>query len=364
MTWFPLLIAGIVIVAMYCTSRDVPKLWQGHVRTAPSGKAYLWECQRSRNGAPTLSRIGVPATIPYDFVLEEEKWSHMMTKTLGLCTEFQTMDEAFDKAVYIISDDVRFQQKLGMDASLHMLFLKMFINGAKTIQATKDHLVVTLKKACENLPQDQANLFCDSLHEIKQRLSAVTQGFDRQPRHPIYKALLLLFRSLHFIFFAVAGVTALLIAIMRYELVDSVPMMLTAVQLGAIITIGTLIAIRLLFGHSSYGHSMVLNLILLSSWGSMLAAGAVVYFINCAYDPSPAEIHQEPVISKRISHGKRSTSYYIRAANWHNPSETISMQVSSGLYDQIQVGRPVRIFAHAGKLQMEWIEHVDLVPIR
>ncbi len=112
------------------------------------------------------------------------------------------------------------------------------------------------------------------------------------------------------------------------------------------------VGIALLFYQSmdSSGRRLQSSLAL-GAFGGVLAYGAGAY-LDSLSTGHPDRSYVVTVEDKRVSHG-RSTTYYLQVPPWGDrPADEVS--VSSGLYDQVQVGSNVCIDRYGGDLRLAW----------
>ncbi len=78
------------------------------------------------------------------------------------------------------------------------------------------------------------------------------------------------------------------------------------------------------------------------------------YGINCVYDNSKPIVYEAKVVSKRISHSRRHTSYYIKVEPWGHHYDREEISVSSGQYSRIDSGQTVSIDYKEGVFNIPW----------
>lgn len=81
---------------------------------------------------------------------------------------------------------------------------------------------------------------------------------------------------------------------------------------------------------------------------------AGTYAANCAYDYSEPTYFQTEVLSKRISKGRRSTSYYIEVAPWGHHYDKEEISVPRVQYQELEVGNSVHIHLKKGLFNIPW----------
>lgn len=81
---------------------------------------------------------------------------------------------------------------------------------------------------------------------------------------------------------------------------------------------------------------------------------AVTYGINCVYDYSDPEVYDAGVIGKRVSHGRKHTSYYVQVTPWGHHYDSEEIKVSRDQYDELQEGDAIKIDRKQGLLNIPW----------
>jgi hypothetical protein len=81
--------------------------------------------------------------------------------------------------------------------------------------------------------------------------------------------------------------------------------------------------------------------------------GAVVLG-NAELDRAPGEEYRVAVLGRHVSHGSKSTSYYLRLAPWGPRSEARDVSVSRALYNRTPSGGVVCVHRGPGALDISW----------
>jgi hypothetical protein len=81
---------------------------------------------------------------------------------------------------------------------------------------------------------------------------------------------------------------------------------------------------------------------------------AGTYAANCTYDYSKPTIFSTEVLGKRISRGKKHTSYYIKVAPWGHHLDEEEIKVASEQYDELDKGDDIHIDLKKGLFNIPW----------
>jgi hypothetical protein len=80
----------------------------------------------------------------------------------------------------------------------------------------------------------------------------------------------------------------------------------------------------------------------------------LVLFLNCRLDHSVPAIHRAEVLSRRISRGRRSTTYYLTVRPWIDGDYSREVTVPGSTYGWHREGSTVLIGVRPGALSMPW----------
>jgi hypothetical protein len=81
---------------------------------------------------------------------------------------------------------------------------------------------------------------------------------------------------------------------------------------------------------------------------------AGTYAANCTYDYSSPKIYKSEVLKKRISRGRRSTTYYVEVAPWGHHLDKEEVTVSRLQYEELNIGEKIAIDLKEGLLGIPW----------
>jgi hypothetical protein len=95
------------------------------------------------------------------------------------------------------------------------------------------------------------------------------------------------------------------------------------------------------------------SVMLLFVAGMAISYGVVV-FSNCQLDHSMPAIHRAEVLSRRISRGRRSTTYYLTVRPWIDGDYPREISVPGSTYGWHEEGSTVLIGVRGGALSMPW----------
>jgi hypothetical protein len=78
------------------------------------------------------------------------------------------------------------------------------------------------------------------------------------------------------------------------------------------------------------------------------------YGANCVYDVSEPSVYNAEVVGKRISKGRRSTTYHVKVTPWGHHYDREEISVPSSQYNEIRIGQTVKIDLKKGLFNIPW----------
>ncbi|GAB0155409.1 hypothetical protein CHRYSEOSP005_06700 [Chryseobacterium sp. Alg-005] len=81
---------------------------------------------------------------------------------------------------------------------------------------------------------------------------------------------------------------------------------------------------------------------------------AGTYAINCTFDNSKPQVYKTTILSKRISEGRRSTSYLVEITPWGNRSEKEEISISKTQFGKLYVGDHINVDIKKGLFNIPW----------
>jgi len=76
--------------------------------------------------------------------------------------------------------------------------------------------------------------------------------------------------------------------------------------------------------------------------------------INCDFDRAQPKIYRVKVIDHHVSHGSKSTSYYITIDGWREGYSSEDIDVTSSFYDSVSIGSMVNVNLKPGTINVPW----------
>lgn len=331
---------------------------------------YEYKIERGDKGI-TGFKIGIEAYGDYDFALKRESKFDFWCKKLGLVVEHQVGTDEFDKEIYIISDDPKFCQALSSNVKMLNDVLKLFRSGTadfcrlKEMRYNNEKLWLSYKVEPgfnEKSITKLAATVAPRLLLVAAALIKAGQEVEKQRRDPfVIKAAIILAVStglainggLHLLRLRGNGPPITL---------DISTMVWHSVLLGLMIVTFLVAAIFYMLGRSSRTHLVLIEVVLIGTFGAIATCFVELRDMNIDFDRSIPAIHSVTTINKYVSTGRRrpNTYYlYVEDWNWTKQQETIKLNVNYSVYKRISIGDRVRIIERPGFLGYRWIEQID-----
>lgn len=124
-------------------------------------------------------------------------------------------------------------------------------------------------------------------------------------------------------------------------------------------------AIVFLLGGSSRAHLVLLEVLLVGSWGFVLSGHALAREANLAFDGRPPRlVHVSGIdtehVVRRGKRGRRTHRYYVHVDDWRaSGAPTLRLEIDSATYGRLPDGGDATLYVRPGALGFEWIERIE-----
>lgn len=329
---------------------------------------YEYKIERGENNIVGF-KIGIEAYGDYDFVLKRESRFDRWCKKLGVVIEHQVGTDEFDKEIYIISDDPQFCQALSSNIKILNDVLKLFRSGVadfchlKEMRYNNEQLWLSYKV---DPGFDEASIkwlaatVAPRLVLVAAALIKAGQEVDKQRRDPfVIKAAIILAISTGLVING--GLQILWIRGGGPPItLDISALLWHSVLLGLTIVALLIAATFYIIGRSSRTHLVLIEIVLVGTFGAMATCFVELRDLNIDSDRSVPAMHVVTSVDKYVSSGRRrSTSYYLYVEDWTKQQATIKLKVGYSIYNSISIGDRVRIMERSGFFGYRWIDKID-----
>lgn len=367
--WFVFGFFSLSSFAAFVLYRRLTQGWTG-IPSVVHGVRYEYQIMRnSQTDREFALRIGVAAPSGYDFSLKPEKWRDRFSKWIGFSVEFQTGDQAFDRDVYIVSNDRRLYSTFTTNADLRAGILRIFKIAASRSAVLREvrcgagrlwmHYKIKRKINHAKIPV-LAERVVPALIDLSSKLGAVRSAHGRGMRDPfVIPAAVILAISTALAIHGFAHVFRIVFIPVPFT-VNPEPLVVWA-SYGAIVVVGLLVlAIIGFLGRSARAHVVLMDILLVGTVGALLTCFVALRDLNMEWDTSVANYYEVDAVSKRVSKSRRRTSYYVTIKGWSNPNDVREIEVSSSLYNVTNAGMKMSLVQKPGYLGVPWV--ADMYP--
>jgi hypothetical protein len=321
-------------------------------------------------GRVAAVRAGVSVPKGYRFELKRESAGDRFFKWLGLSVEYQFGQDGFDKLVYVASNDDHLFNRLANSPALRAAAVDLFQTATpkhrlRGVFCSHGQLWVDLRNGNRLFGEDTdagelssiAERFLPHLEQMAKSLREVvpTTGAPETRDRFLFRAIALLSVSSGL---AANGVVQLLRTSLQSDAftIDTRELWTYATVLGALVVGSLLVAKVLLLGRSARAHLVLMELVLVGSFGAVMTSWVELRDINMELDTGAAVVREAPIVERYISRSsKGGTRYYVKIADWSShDGDTRSIQVSSSFYGRTSVGRALLIDEYPGRLGIRW----------
>jgi hypothetical protein len=362
--WF---LFGFVTLAAACVSSLIWRRtvsWSGETENA-QGIPFEYEASTTKKKV-RLIRVGVPCGPGFSLSLKPEGSMDRASKAIGLTKECQTGDAAFDDAIYVLSDDLVFHRMLQLDQKLRANVLRLVeicdvVGRLKAIHVHKGRIWVVVDP--DTTDRDKAK---DAGRDIVPALNHLAQDFAERPgaardeRDPFpFRAACVLGISTGLAINGGIGLVRAYPGDFPYMLNALAPLPF-AVALGFAGIIGLIVCALWFMGRSSRTHLVLIELLLVGTFGAIASAYMELRDYNMEYDANPPNVHQATVTETwetytRRRRGGKTRHCHVALLGWPSETATTRREMSCGFYARVHVGTRLDIQLRTGALGWPWI---------
>jgi hypothetical protein len=363
--WF---LFGFITLTAACISSLLWRLkvsWHGSDERA-GGIAFEYDVTTYKSRV-SLIRVGVACEKAFTFTLKPEGTFDRFSKAIGLTKECQTGNAAFDDTIYVLSDDLALHRMLQLDANLRDNIMRLVevcnTDGKlKSINAHNGRLWVVVDPVTRD--KTEAKTVAGGIAPALDHLAgafATKGGTVRDDRDPFpFRAACVLAVSTGL---AINGAVEL-----ARMIPGDFPFMrdTLAPAPGALILGVTGILVLIVFalwfmGRSARTHLVLIELLLVGSFGAVTTAYAELRDFNMEYDRHPIEVAHASVAGTydtytRRRRGGKTRHCHVRMIGWPVADRETEREMSCGFADRLHSGTMLDVRQHAGALGWPWIE--------
>jgi hypothetical protein len=116
-------------------------------------------------------------------------------------------------------------------------------------------------------------------------------------------------------------------------------------------------------GSTARTHLVLIELVLVGSFGAFTTAWVGRHDINIEWDREPATVYTAKVLGKHcVGRRQGNCTYYLLTDGWPGRDFGEEIKVSSDVYSDIAIGKNIRIRQKPGYLGYRWVEDISAAP--
>lgn len=364
--WFIAVLTALAVITGLAFQHKLRPTWSG-LRWSGGGEGAEYAIKR-RKGKLVDVRFGLKTPLKLQFTLCPEKWYDRLAKLLTLSAEYQVGDDAFDRAVYILSESETVCRVMLADAHLRAELMELINVPRGKLRVTHVHanagkLRVRMKPSFETVSDEDVQYaigeIAPVLRTVEKRIRAVlkTRPVDRDRSFPVAAAFAAISLG-----FAVNGVVALVVFAftnqLEVSLLDHQSLLRDAAMATAAVIGGLVLASRLLLGRTSRGHLVLAELVTFGLLGAFATAWVELRELNMGFDHAAPIERSVQVVGQDAQPRKSGMTYRIALRDWTGSEDARSFEVPESLYRRIEIGQSIRLSEHPGYLGYRWIDNM------
>ena len=324
------------------------------------GRRY--ECRYfpgSKNSPPSFT-ISVFCSSPISFSMTKEGGVERFSKNIGLTSEIQTGDPAFDSTFFINSDGAMSAlQNYFYNVEVRETIRAVFTCGMtmKNLSFTADRVNAVISpfspEETSQLPVEMILGKLDLLiSEMAPLKAQPTSGLFKKYSRAVPVIVTVIILNIIAVSVLVAGMNLykpLRLAFTIKSFQYSIPAVLFFLYL----------AFHMVKGCSS-SHTIFIPLAIFSLTGFLAGGVSLMIFLNGYLDCSPVGDHRVTVMDKYYTTHKGNRKYYVKFSSWKTTGETDKISVNRTVYYAIDTSDKILVKARSGYFGQEWL--VDVRP--
>jgi hypothetical protein len=364
--WFVFGFFTLISFSIYFGYKRINAAWRG-IKGSSGGISFQYKVLRSKYGITGLL-IGIAGPVGYDYAFKKETSIDRFFKFIGLSNEHQIGNMEFDDLVYVVSDNLQLHRQVSSNTKIADAVIKIFKSDekysckVKEIRNNSGRIWVrckTNKSFDEGNVLDQSSEIAGLLNIIANEIEQIPQLSNSRWRDPfVIKAAIILALSTGL---AINGLVHLMRLIWTNVpfTIDSNQLFIDSLYWGIGLIFSYIIISVMVLGRSARTHLVMIELLLIGTFGSVATSFAELRDINIELDESVAEEYQVKALDKRINRGRRKKYYYLYLSDWNKEEKWKKVKVSRGMYHAVSIGDDVVITQKRGYLNYRWVESLE-----
>jgi hypothetical protein len=373
--WFGFGLITLLVGFFFSMHSRTRARWSGQerdLRIHPNHWKYQYQ-EVKHKGRLQKVRIGVDAPRGFHFTARQEDSRDVFFKRLGVCSEIQLHDEQFDSDVYLESDAKGVGTLLSESKELRDTLVEILryahsndLRGMR-VRCAYERLWLEFTPKQESELKSATQELVPLLHRLREGLlnSRLTGRLLDDPF--IWRAALMLSISTASAILGCYGLVRALAG--RTDILDSWHLFYSSAIVGLVVTGLFVVAVLQLLGRSSRTHLVLIEGVLVGTFGFVLSMFALAREANITFDvqrPQLQALHDIRV-EHRITSGRRGRKnhhYYLHTPDWRpeHVGEPLKLEIDRDDYVLLEGKTEAIVFLRAGALGYQWIERVAPTP--
>lgn len=364
--WFAFGIITLISFSVFFGYRRFRASWKG-VAAVTDGVSWQYKLLRSKYGIRG-ALIGIEGPKGYEFSFKQERWYDRLCKAIGLSAEHQVGNAEFDELVYIVSDDNHLHRQVSVNPAIVDAVLRIFrlddehLSKVKALRCGSGRLWLEIGARSGFDEGNVARLgpeIVPLMRKISDALGSAPVRAGSKWRDPfVMKAAVILAISTGLAVNGGVHLARLLWTKIPFT-IDSNALLMNAAVIGVFVTGALVVATLFLLGRSARTHLVLIEILLVGSFGATATAFTELRDANIELDQSAAVTYQARTLDKRINRGRRSSSYYLYLEDWNREEPRRKIEVSSSFYHQVAVGEQLVVHQKPGHFKYRWVEALE-----
>ena len=331
-----------------------------------NGTAFSVRYYPGSKNSPSSLTIRLSIACPADLTIRREAWYDRIARRIGLVSELQTGDSAFDRSYFLDTDRSDIILPYLADERKRRAIDALFNFGhpARKIVFEKTGLRLVLAP----FPEDAIAAFplkqcLDEIQNLSGEMSAAgyAASFDRKlfpgGRGPVHKGGLK-FIYIFQIFLIPGGIFTFAYGMGVHEPLGH-SLILNALLLSAgVLLLYLLIVFSWIRGRSSsHRHYLIILILSLAGFPLALVGGALT--TNGALDQGAEMSHRVRISKLYYSQNKNSRTYYVAFPSWQQTDQIENISIPYNLYRVVRPAGEIIIKTKPGYWREEWIVGIE-----
>lgn len=363
--WFVFGIITLLGFSIYGAYKRINASWSGAWGDL-NGTPFRYKLLTGQYGAVGLM-VGVEGVDGYDYTFKKETIVDRFFKFIRLSDEHQTGHKEFDDLIYVVSDNSQLHDQLSANMAIRNAVIELFTLGealhceVREVRNNSGKLWVKYKgnSGCDKGKlRESSSKIAAVLKKLKDEIEYIPQTSISQWNDPfVVCAAVILAISTGLAINGFFHAVRISWGDMPFT-VDSFKLFTESLYWGAGIIVMLIVAVLILLGRSARAHLVMIELLLVGSFGAVSTSFAELRDMNMELDNSVVSRYEAETLDKKIRDRRGSKTYYLYLNDWNKERRYRKVSVSSDFYESISIGDKIILGQRKGYLNYRWVESI------